>query len=254
MRGIFLPLILFFSVHNLGSEEALVPHDAVKESRAHFQLKSQDGLADFTCTRIERTSDTLLSSQVLLLDSRGEKLLISSVHDFEHQTAVREIREIGGTDFLRYTMFLPFTAKTLAATQAEAHSHPELLHDTNTRFELSAVGNASISGIASFWKDAPTAHEWRNRARLMLAPEFVNTLEFLETAGLFREPSIPDMHSIVMPLVLYRTDCQLETHLARSALPPDCAFDGKFGFNCSDQQKERATKYNAERPPQAKSY
>jgi hypothetical protein len=255
MMGRFvLPAVLLISVVNGNADQPAVSQDVVSESRVHFELKSQDGLANFTCTVIERMSDKLLSSRALLQNSLGERLLISSVHDFEHQTATREIREVGGSDFLRYTMFLPYSAKTMAATRAEAHAHPELLRDSNTKFELSAAGNASISGIANFWKDAPTALEWRNRARLMLSAEFLNTLEFLETAGIFRERSIPDMDSIVMPLVLYRTECQLDTHLVKTALPPDCGFDGKFGFDCSDKQKETASKFNAERPLRAKAY
>ncbi|HEX7190694.1 MAG TPA: hypothetical protein VF381_03880, partial [Thermoanaerobaculia bacterium] len=160
MNRLVLPAILLISVFNAKAGEPVAPEDVVSETRMHFGLKSQDGLADFTCTVIERMSGKLLSSRALLQDSRGERFLISSLHDFEHQTATREIREIGGSDFLRYTMFLPYSAKTMAATRAEAHAHPELLHDSNTKFELSAAGNASISGIASFWKDAPTAFEW----------------------------------------------------------------------------------------------
>ncbi|HEY2322344.1 MAG TPA: hypothetical protein VGJ82_05705 [Thermoanaerobaculia bacterium] len=249
-----LSALLLISFFNMNAQEPTVAQDAVSESRTHFELKSQDGFADFTCTLVERVSEKLLSTRVLLQDPLGERFLISSVHDFEHQTATREIREIGGSDFLRYTMFLPYSAKTMSATRAEAHAHPELLHDSNTKFELSAAGNSSISGIASFWKDPPTALQWRSRARLMLSAEFLNSLEFLETVGIFRDQSIPDMDSIVMPLVLYRTECRLDVHLMKTALPPDCGFDSKFGVDCSDKQKETATKFNAERPPRAKAY
>ena len=88
----------------------------------------------------------------------------------------------------------------------------------------------------------------------MLSPQFLDSLELMETAGVFRVPGFPDIDAIVMPLVLYRTECELKTHLVNTALAPDCAFDAKFGFNCSDEQKEQAAKYKGELSPKAKPY
>jgi len=228
--------------------------DAVKEIRSHFRLQSADGLADFTVTVIRGMSETLTSSKTLLQDGQGTRFLISWDRDFVHQTSIREIRQVGGTEYLRYTLYLPFSARTRAATQAEAREHSELLNDKNTKFELSTAGNASISGTADFWKDAPTAQEWRTRARTMISPGFLDSLEYLETVGVFRKPEFPDMDAIVMPLILYRTECDPKIQLVTIALPPDCAFDKKFGAECSDKQKERAEKYASQTPPTTKSY
>jgi len=233
---------------------ALTKQEPAKEARTHFELRSEDGLANFVVTTIHGLSDTLITSKVLLQDEHGTRFLLSWDRDYVHQTSIREIRQVGGTEYLRYTLFLPFSARTRSATQAEAREHPELSNDKNAKFELGTAGNSSISGTVDFWKDAPTAREWRSRARMMLSPSFLDSLEYLETLGVFRRADFPDLDAILIPLILYRTDCDAKTELVQVALPPDCAFDKKFGFDCSDQQKERAEKYAAQTPAVTKSY
>jgi len=230
------------------------PSDEAREFRSHVRLRTADGLGDFTVTVINSLSDTQQVNKALVQDASGGRYILGWVRDFVHQTSTREIVQVGGTEYVRYTLFLPYSAKTRVATQKEAHEHPELMNDKNARFELSTAGNASISGIADFWKDPATARDWRSRARLMISASFLDAIEYMETVGLFRRADFPDFDAIVMPLILYRTECEARDDLISTALVPDCGFDAKFGYECSDKQKDRADRLAREKPPLAKPY
>lgn len=230
------------------------PSDETREFRSHVRLRTADGLGDFTVTVILSLSDKQEFNKALVQDASGSRYVLGWVRDYVHQTSTREIVQVGGTEYVRYTLFLPYSAKTRVATQKEAHDHPELMNDKNAKFELSTAGNASISGTVDFWKDPATARDWRSRARLMISAGFLDAMEYMETVGIFRRPDFPDLDAIVMPLILYRTDCEAKDDLVSTELVPDCSFDAKFGYKCSEKQKDRADRFAHEKPPLAKPY
>jgi hypothetical protein len=254
MKTRFLWSLLLVVLTSAAGAQTPTEEHPVREMRKHLTLQSRDSTNAFTVTVVDLASEVMDSVKILIQDPKSGRFLLSWDRDFVRQTSIREIREVGGTEFVRYTLFLPFTARTRTATQEQARTHPELMNDKNGRFELSTAGNSSISGTVDFWKDAETAREWRTRARAMLSPPFLDWIETMETAGLFRQPSLVDLDSILMPLLLYRTDCASTPEYVVTTLVPDCAFDKKFGFECSDKQKERAEKYAAETPPATKPY
>jgi hypothetical protein len=224
------------------------------ETRKHFLLRSDSGLDDYEVTVVDQISEERLRVIGLVLDKNGKRYSLTWDRDFVQQTSSRQIRLLGGDDeFLRYTMYLPFTAKTRTATMAEAHAYPELTSRPD-KFEFAGPNDSRLNGEDRFWDDPDTALEWRKRIRAMVPPSFLESLEMLQVSGLFRFGSFTD-YAIVMPMILYRTEC--ESAVAEPEVvprPPRCDFDDAFGFGCSDAQKERAEKALGARPPAATAY
>ena len=225
-----------------------------REFRTHYEFQSVTGLDDFTATIIRRDAGDHDGTTALIEDSHGNRFVFKWEREYVHQTSSREIRELRNNEFVRYTLWLPFTARTRKATSDQAHAHPELMDDKNSRFELAASGNAVISGILEHWKDVQTAREWRSRIRSMLTPSFLESLEVMETAGLFRVPDLLDLDYLLLPHLLYRTECEPRMGLQVKFAVADCGFDKRFGFDCSDKQRERVEKAAAATPPLARPY
>lgn len=233
--------------------ESQQPQNAVREIRRHFGLITTHN-SRFTATTIDRNSEDATSTKVLLQDPEGNQFLFSWEWDYQHQVTFREIREVGATEFVRYSLFLPLTERGKTATLKQAHAHPELMTDKNARFEFSAPGNSSITGTEDFWNDPETAQRWRSRGRQMLSPSFLESLEILQTAGLFNDAELVDFETVIVSKILYRTECSANAAVRNEALLADCAFDKRFGFECSEKQKERAEKYAKQTPPTPKPY
>lgn len=252
MRGLILALAALCAAGTL-SLSAGEPPAAVREFRRHYFLRSVSGDEHYDVTVITQMGEERLSVVGLVLDQKGQRFLLSSDYDFVHQRSSKELRLTDGKEFLRYTMSMPFTSKTLTATMAEAHAHPELIIDSGG-FVFSGPGNLQFNGAVNFWDDPATAREMRKRVRAMVQPSFVEALEILQSSGLFRFADLRE-YEIITPMILYRTECESGVpELVDELRPPDCSFDDRFGFPCSEKQKARAETLLSAKPPMAKGY
>jgi hypothetical protein len=219
------------------------------EIRQHLSVLSPSGVDDYEVTQIQQLTEKDDKTVVLIRTASGDRLI--ATHDWNYQTQVSysEIRDERSGEFLRATFTYPFATRTRSSTLDQAKKNPQLL-TSEVPFEITARGNGRLSGIASHWKDAATAREWRFRLRQMVTQTFLEELEVVDSSGLFSEPLLSSLHEFVMTYVLYRTSCDATVGLRVSPAVPDCGFDKDFGSPCSEEQQTRAKTAGESKKPQ----
>jgi hypothetical protein len=235
--------------NDLSAATAITP----SEVRRHLKVISSSGIDDYIATEISTYSEKLDRTRTIVQNAQGERFLLTYESDYEKQTTSHEIREVGGREFLRMKFSSLWTAITRSGTIEEAKKHPELLKRTDLRFEFTTAGNGVLAGDnLGLWDDLETQREWRARLRTMVTPQFLEELEIMWANG-FLASAVGDRFAAPVRYVVYRPDCPAP-ELRVEAVPPDCDFDKKFGFECSDKQKARAEKALAAKPPSTKYY
>lgn len=215
------------------------PATKVVENRQHIIVTSAAGNDDFVVTQISQRSDNLDRTIILIRTSAGDRLMTTREWDYEKQIAFSEIRDVRSDEFLRATFTYPISTKTRRATLEIVSKNPQLL-SIEVPFEISVHGPSRVSGIASHWEDPITARDWRTRVRQMISPNFLETLELVETSGLLKQPALASIHEMLMGYVLYRTNCNSGAGLSVEPAAPDCGFDKDFSYPCSEDQLKRA--------------
>jgi hypothetical protein len=223
------------------------------EVRLHYKVISPTGVDDYVATQISVNSEKLDRTRTIVENAQGKRFLLTHETDYVKQTTSNEIREVGGHEFLRMKFSSLWTAITRSGTIEEAEKHPELLKRTDLPFEFTTAGNGILAGDNfGLWDDLETQREWRTHLRTMVTPQFLEELEIMWANG-FLASAVGDRFAEPVRYVVYRPDCPAP-ELRVEAAPPDCAFDKKFGFECSDKQKARAEKALAAKPPSTKYY
>lgn len=223
------------------------------EMRKHYKVISPSGIDDYVVTEISSNSEKLDRVRTIAEDAQGTRFLLTYETDYVKQVTFHEIRQIGGQEFLRLQFWSPWTATTRAGTIEEAHKHPELLQRNDLRFEFTTAGNGVLAGgNFGLWYDVQSQREWRTRLRSMISAQFLEQLEIMWANG-FLTSAVGNRFAEPVRYVVYRPDCP-SAELRIEPAAPDCAFDKKLGFPCSDDQKARAEKALAVKPPSTTFY
>ncbi len=226
-------------------------HDAApyrREVRQHFTVTSPSGIDDFLLTRVQSLSEADDKTVVLIRTASGAHFIATHEWNYETQLSYSEIRDERSGDFLRLSVKYPYATRTRSATLDLAKKNPKLV-SSDIPFEISAPGNARLSGIESHWRDPATAREWRTRVRQMLSPAFLEDLEILDSSGLFSDPMLSSLHQFLLQFALYRTSCDAASALTVAPATPDCSFDKEFGYGCSEEQLDRAKTAGEKKTP-----
>lgn len=227
---------------------------APTEVRRHFKVLSPGQVDDYVATEIRSLSEKSDKIRMIVESAQGQKFLLTFERDYVKQTTSHEIREVGGQEFLRLRFQSPWTATTRTGTLEEGAKHPELIEKTDFSFEFATAGNGILAGgDFGLWNDMQNQREWRTRLRSMLAPQFLEALEIMWSNGFFAS-SVGNTFAEPVRYVVYRPDCGAPDDLRVEPALPDCDFDKKFGFPCSDRQKARADRALNAKPPSTKLY
>jgi hypothetical protein len=205
-------------------------------------------------TEIRSLSEKSDNIRLIVENAEGKMFLFSYDRDYVKQTTSHTIREVGSQEYLRLKFQSVWTATTRSGTLEEAAKHPELMEKTDLSFEFATAGDGILAGgNFGLWNDVQTQREWRTRLRSMLAPQFLEELEIMWANGFFAS-AFGTSYAEPVRFVVYRPDCGGSENLRVEPAPPDCDFDKKFGFRCSDKQKARAEKALAAKPPSTRFY
>jgi hypothetical protein len=227
------------------------PTTPVLELRRHYRLIGSDPGSDYVATTITQAAEDHSKTTTLLRSTAGKLFVFSYDRDYRKQVAVHEIRI--DREFIRFKFFLPWTATTQAGTIEEGQKHPELL-DAPTRFEFSVAGGGTFAGSSlAGWEDPRSQREWRSHLRSMLAPQFLEAVETMQSEGFF-VTSLGSGHAELVRWILYRVECDATSDLKVEPATPDCDFDSSAGFDCSEKQKVREEKATSTKPPLTTPY
>jgi hypothetical protein len=204
------------------------------EMRQHFAVVN--GGDRFEVTRIERHDPNVVDTTVLVRDAVTQRIYrLESNRNYEAQTFDLRMTDVEAPKlFVAIHFKLPFTATSLKETKAEFQA-PDL-RSRAVGVRLSAPGG-SIEKSEKEWHSAAAASAKTTLLR-ELPSAFQGAIDRLQNVAI-----VPELNEFCADFLGYfatTPDCRLTSKVRLETLPPDCAFDAKYGQPCSTAQLQQA--------------
>ncbi|MGK2857449.1 MAG: hypothetical protein ACSLFQ_09600 [Thermoanaerobaculia bacterium] len=224
----------------------LPAEERITEGRKHFTISRADGVLLGLATVIHRSAPTWFRSVVLFRASTGDELVLENSTDYNSKTMEWTIRNVKGDAWITARVTLPFSGTTEAEALAE-------FQNTETRIFKLMRPDLEFETNAGSWKGSET--EWAGDARLEITKQLriATSFDLLETiersvdsafvnmqvVGIDVDDEMTYEEPLILQYLLYRPRCGRNASKAEFAVP-DCDFDERFGFPCSEKQLSRA--------------
>lgn len=206
--------------------------------RSHLVITDSGGRTLGRATRMSQWTEAWDRGTVVFESEHGDRLLLEDEADYDARILEWRIRDWKGDDFIAMRVPLPFSGTTQTEAFAEADA---------TRMQIFTMSRdeIEIETKAGTWKGSEAA--WNGEARAALTRDLRRSISFelLETIERVAESGFAIEaargHRSMLEYLLYRPVCGAESIRVTESVP-DCAFDARLGFPCSEKQRERAKK------------
>lgn len=206
--------------------------------RTHYVISDAAGAVLGRATIVPRWTESWNRTVVTFESESGDRLLLENVTDYEARTTEWRIGDLRGDDWIALRIPLPFSGKTQSEAFAEADA---------TRMQIFRLGRDELEfeTKAGKWQGSEAA--WQGEGRVTLTRDLRRSISFelLETIERVADVvfAIGPAHGerLIFEYLLYRPLCASDKVRAVEAVP-DCTFDARLGFPCSEKQLERASK------------
>lgn len=202
--------------------------EKVRETRTHYRITLPDGVQLGRATWIRRIAATWDGFSVIYESSEGETLVLEHGWNYAAKTANLSIRNAKGDAWVAASYELPFASRTRASALAEG---PEVFKLMSRELEYKTNGGK--------WR--VTEAELVGAGRVEMAKKLRSSMPFdlLELIernvdGAFALKDLRDVQRVLLTFLLYRPRC-VQPAVATASIP-DCDFDARLGFPCSDDQ------------------
>jgi hypothetical protein len=217
---------------------------ATSELRRHYHVVSPGGQPLGRLTHVQQLiADTADRDLYLYVSDGDDSLVVEQVSSYEKQRVETTIRTIKGDAWLKASWIQPLagTTRSEVLEQGRHYFSSQLWDLVRVEVEITTNGGS--------WTLDEKVRGFELAARLRPAIRF-DLLEMIERAAdsLFATELTPIARAALVNRVIYRPPCEGYEAAARHALP-DCAFDKRFGFPCSDEQLKRAARALAAEQP-----
>ena len=211
---------------------------SVREMRHHSEVVSRTGSVYYTVTEVLRLGESEDRTLYLVEDGKGNRYEVSLTMSYWKQENVKEIRDVRRKTFIRLTYRYPSKAKTRSETIAEAKRTTDAKpYDPLVIVETESTAKEALE---SEWNDVENARVWRADLRSMSDRELLEALEGMR-GTLFAHLKFQLVCRQLVGRFLYGDSCAKSPIGTMRVAPPDCFYDGRFGFPCSPSQKVRVT-------------
>jgi len=245
MRSTLLALLLTaICATSIGAETSQSP---VTEFRRHFRLVDRDKAPYYEATVVVRTSEEKDEKYVLIRDEGHGDFILSGVWTFGDQRSISRLSDVKGRTYLQATYQYALTSKKRTDSLAEGQANPALL-DVPAIFTLETNGGR-WEGLHRDWDSAARLRDFRRQVRQTVDFSLLEAIERMRNT-MFSTEEGSFFHAMVCKFALYELGMENDdgngeaTSAAaqEEASAPDCDFDKRFGFPCTEKQLARVRK------------
>jgi hypothetical protein len=207
------------------------------EWRQHRVAVDKASGVSYTMTQITKLPNEGQDENLVLLidDMTGDRLLFRYVMSFFDQEKTVEITDLDTKEFAIARNPLPFKSLTRKGAADERKANPALRELKISRMTF-GINGVEFTASEDEWR-SPAARDKVSAIRRAASAAFLEKLERLRVIFAGDTPIAPFCYS-VLRYVFYNEACS-RPGVEAKPVPPDCAFDSSFHYNCSDRQKER---------------
>jgi hypothetical protein len=218
----------------------------VTEYRRHFQYFDHEKVSYYEATVVIRMSEERDEEFVLIHDEGNGDYILSKVWTFSDQLTTSRLSDIKGRTFIQVSYKLPLIATTRTETLAEARKNPD---NTDVPALLTLETNGGRwQGLERDWQSASRLRDFRHQVRQTIDFSLIETMERMR-GTLFATDEGSFFYTTVCRFALYDIDLgdtEPPATVEGTSAAPDCSFDKRFGFPCSEKQLARIEKADAE--------
>jgi hypothetical protein len=222
----------------LGLEGKLLAGSAPADIRRHFVLSDSSGscgvVTEITRMVTKDDEDADLISY-LFESATGERLIVENNLYYAKSQYELRIRDVRGDSQVTVRFLLPFPGQTRRAFLAETRRNAQLFEYLPDEFTIETRGG-TWSGSRTEWEKAPRRLELTSEIRRTIPFELLEAIERAKST-LFASNLAGLVRVQLVDFLIYRHACEPGAVKAAPSLP-DCQFDERFGFRCSEAQNK----------------
>ena len=218
---------------------ALADEEKVTDGlRTQYVISDAAGAVLGRATIVPRWTESWDRIVVIFESESGDRLLLENVTEYEARTTEWRIGDLRGDDWIALRLPLPFSGRTRREALAEADA---------TQMQIFRLGRDELEFETKTGKWRGSEAAWKGEERVTLTRDLRRSISFelLETIERVADVAfaIESAHGerMILEYLLYRPLCASDKVRAVEAVP-DCAFDARLGFPCSEKQLKRAKK------------
>jgi hypothetical protein len=239
-----LTILLLASTSFVNAEMKKAP---VTEFRRHFQYFDREKVPHYEATVVVRMSEEQDERFVLIHDEGNGDFILSKVWTFGDQRSTSRLSDIKGRTYIQVSYKLPLTGTTRTETMAEARKNPDL---TKVPSVVTLETNGGRwEGLETDWDSAARLRDFRRQVRQTIDFSLIETMERMR-GTFFATDEGSYFYTAVCRFALYDIDlgdAEPPATVEGTAAAPKCSFDQRFGFPCSEKQRTRVEKADAEK-------
>lgn len=231
---IVLAIVVFVVASVLKAAEA----DQTREFRSHAEIVQGDHVL-YEFSSVTRLGDETEENVLLIRDIGHGDYVMTRRWSYKDQIVTHRLGSPKERAFIQISYKMPFTSKTRLETLAEGRQNPALI-DTPVIARIETNGG-EWEALHDELQRPHRLREFRRAVRQATDPAILETIERLRGTSLARENAFFELlgHYFVYESGPEETEKGVGTKRMAS---PNCAFDSKFGYPCSQKQLARIKK------------
>lgn len=235
---LILALVLAIAPQAMANQPA-----ETREFRSHLVVS--DGPEPlFVVTQITRLSDQFDESVILVHDVGHGDYIIRRHWAFDKQIILHRLSDVKDRAFVQVSYKTPFTSKTRLETLAEGKQNPGVM-DTPPINRIETNGG-EWQIIDDELKSPSRLRKFRRDIRQHVDFVLLEAIERMRGTSFTKDSAF---FELLGHYFVYESSAEGEGTReigAKQSAPPDCAFDSRFGFPCSQKQLARIKKASAD--------
>lgn len=246
MKPMKYALTIFLLAFTSSLANAEMKKAPVTEYRRHFQFLDLEKVPYYEATVVVRMSEERDEEFVLIHDQGHGDYILSKVWTFSDQLTTSRLSDIKGRTFIQVSYKLPLTGSTRTETLAEARKNPDIMNVPSV-VTLETNGG-QWEGLDRDWQSAARLRDFRRQVRQTVDLSLIETMERMR-GTLFATDEGSFFYTTVCRFALYDIDtgdAEPPATVEGTHAAPDCGFDKRFGFPCSEKQFARVAKAASE--------
>jgi hypothetical protein len=198
------------------------------ETRSHFMIVHRDHTPAYYVTSITDQSQQKSTRRYLISDTTGPLLEIESRTDYAANVSWTRYRSGKSGKWVKVSYDLPFTSRTRDGRIAEMKANPSLVS-----IDVPVIVESAGGVVRELESALKPGRPGRDRARNVTDADLRASITSLR--GVFGLPMFAD----AAPPAAFIVDgpaAERSRDLMIANVPPDCAFDAKWGAPCTHAQ------------------
>ncbi|MHB0970428.1 MAG: hypothetical protein ACYC9N_15730 [Thermoanaerobaculia bacterium] len=175
----------------------------------------------------------------LFESASGDRLIVEKNLNFATSKYELIIRDVRGDSRVSARFVLPFAGQTRREFLADARRNVQLFEYMPDEFTIETNGG-TWSGSRTEWEKAPRRSQLASEIRRTVPFDLLEVIE-RAASSIFASNLTALVRVQLVDFLIYRPSCESGAVKAEPSLP-DCRFDERFGFRCSEAQSKIAKK------------